>query len=484
MPSISRRAFSCPTSGALAAGALPRPRPAQTSGRSGPPCGRLRAGRTVIVAVDKGFFRTENINVEFVPFRGGPNLVKAVIAGDVLLGATGSTDILVFREAGMPIKMVATHTEGNHFTLNVLLTSPRSATSRASRSASPRSAPHLDLRPHDRQKQQGWDADRDVKIVALGGARRPAGRSGPQEIHAFVWGDGGAVTQLAGKSKVLMRLDKITSRWISQIQYTSEDAIRKQGDDIRKVMKGVFAAIRFMNDQTAEAAEIVSKKIGWSAEAVQAAHKISGSLMSHDGTMSLEALRSMQDTVLEHGVIKKRLPVEEHVAGSSACQDLGPARRALGPAVAGGSGVAHAQLFLPHAATRVRHRPRSCRPRTPDLGPIVVDVLFSVDIPDNRSVATRHDLYCCGPAPWCPTGPAAPRPRAREVLVERGFDVIDSGRVVLASRNLYRGEAVPPPRSSRRGAVRHVVRDDKASGCRPRPLGADPVEPAARHACT
>jgi ABC-type nitrate/sulfonate/bicarbonate transport system substrate-binding protein len=113
---------------------------------------------------------------------------------------------------------------------------------------------------------------------------------------------------------VLMRLDKITSRWISQIQYTSEDAIRKQGDDIRKVMKGVFAAIRFMNDQTAEAAEIVSKKIGWSAEAVQAAHKISGSLMSHDGTMSLEALRSMQDTVLEHGVIKKRLPVEEHVA--------------------------------------------------------------------------------------------------------------------------------------------------------------------------
>jgi hypothetical protein len=44
------------------------------------------------------------------------------------------------------------------------------------------------------------------------------------------------------------------------------------------------------------------------------AHKISGSLMSHDGTVSLEALRSMQDTLLEHGVIKKRLPLEEHVA--------------------------------------------------------------------------------------------------------------------------------------------------------------------------
>jgi len=69
-----------------------------------------------------------------------------------------------------------------------------------------------------------------------------------------------------------------------------------------------------MTDQTADAAEIISKKIGWSTEAVLAAHKISGSLMSHDGTVSLEALRSMQDTMLEHGVIKKRLPLEEHVA--------------------------------------------------------------------------------------------------------------------------------------------------------------------------
>jgi ABC-type nitrate/sulfonate/bicarbonate transport system substrate-binding protein len=111
-----------------------------------------------------------------------------------------------------------------------------------------------------------------------------------------------------------MRLDKVTARWISQIQYVSEEGIRRQDDDIRKVMKGLFAAIRYMTEQTAEAAGIISKKIGWSPEAVLAAHKISGGLMSHDGTVSLEALRSMQDTLLEHGVIKKRLPLEEHVA--------------------------------------------------------------------------------------------------------------------------------------------------------------------------
>jgi ABC-type nitrate/sulfonate/bicarbonate transport system substrate-binding protein len=316
MPSISRRRFLVTATGAAAAGALgPAVVRAQSSVKIGTAVlGDYALAGPFIVAADKGFFRTESINVEFVPFRGGPNLVKAVISGEVLLGAAGSTDIFVFREAGMPLKMVATHTEGNHFTLNgapdlggvadlkgkaIGVTSVGATTWVFARMVA---------------KQQGWDPDKDVKVVGLGGLDAQLAALARKEIHAFVWGDGGAVTQLAGKSKVLMRLDKVTARWISQIQYVSEDGIKKHGDDIRKVMKGLFAAIKYMTEQTNDAAELVAKKIGWSTEAVLAAHKISGGLMSHDGTMSLEALRSMQDTLLEYGTIKKRLTLEDHVA--------------------------------------------------------------------------------------------------------------------------------------------------------------------------
>lgn len=316
MPTISRRRFLVTASGAAVTGGLgPAVVRAQPSVKVGTAVlGDYALAGPFIVAADKGFFRTESINVEFVPFRGGPNLVKAVISGEILLGAAGSTDIFVFREAGMPLKMVATHTEGNHFTLNgapdvggvgdlkgkaIGVTAVGATTWVFARMVA---------------RQQGWDPDRDVKVVALGGLDAQLAALARKEIHAFVWGDGGAVTQLAGKSKVLMRLDKVTSRWISQIQYVSEEGIRKHGDDIRKVMKGVFAAIKFMTEQTSEAAELVAKKIGWSPEAVLAAHKISGGLMSHDGTMSLEALGTLQDTLLEHGTIKKRLPVEDHVA--------------------------------------------------------------------------------------------------------------------------------------------------------------------------
>jgi len=267
-----------------------------------------------LLAAEKGFFKQQALDVEFVPFRGGPNLVKAVIAGEVLLGAAGSTDILVFREAGMPLKMVATHTEGNHFTLNVAPDVKTAAELKGkaigvtSVGATTWVFARLFAREH------GWDPDKEVKIVGLGGLDAQLAALSRKEIHAFVWGDGGAVTQLAGKSRVLTRLDAVTPKWISHIQYVSEDGIRRQADAIRKSMRAIFQALRFMKDQPSEAADLIAKKIGWSPEAVLGAHKISGGLLSHDGTISMEALKTMQDTLLEHGIIKKRLPIEEHVA--------------------------------------------------------------------------------------------------------------------------------------------------------------------------
>jgi NitT/TauT family transport system substrate-binding protein len=324
MSSISRRRFLLSASGAAIAGALAPAVRAETSVKVGTAVlGDYALAGPFIVAAEKGYFRLENLNVEFVPFQGGPNLVKAVIAGEVLLGAAGSTDILVFREAGMPLKMVATHTEGNHFTFNVAPDVKDVAELKGKAIGVTSVGATTWVFARMVAKAQNWDPDRDVKIVGLGGLNAQLAALARKEIHAFVWGDGGAVTQLAGKSKVLMRLDRVTPRWISQVQYVSEDGIKKQGDEIRKVMKGIFTGVKFMTEHTNDAADIVAKKIGWSPEAVLGAHKISGGLMSHDGTVSMEALRSMQDTLLEHTVIKKRLPIEEHVAREFAPVKLG-----------------------------------------------------------------------------------------------------------------------------------------------------------------
>src|SRR5437899_33654 len=203
MSVITRRRF---VAAALAATTIPVPARAaraQTAVKIGTAVlGDYSMAGPVIVALERGFFAAEGLAVEFVPFRGGPDLLKAVMVGECLVGISGSTDIFVFREAGSPIKMIATHTEGNHFTLNV--------------------AP-------------------DVQRV----------------------GD------LKGKTIGVTRLGATT--W-------------------------VFA-------------RMLARKEGWDPDrAVQ----ISGPLLPVDGHIDVEALAVMQNTLLEHGLLKKKLPLDEH----------------------------------------------------------------------------------------------------------------------------------------------------------------------------
>lgn len=314
-PVITRRRFVAGAAVVAAAPAALSPRIArgQTAVKIGTAVlGDYSMAGPVIVALERGFFKDEGLAADFVPFRGGPDLLKAVMAGEILVGITGSTDILVFREAGSPVKMIATHTEGNHFTLNVAADVGKVADLKGKAIGVTRVGATTWIFARMLAKKEGWNPDKDVQVVALGGLDAQLAALARKEIAAYVWGDGGAVTELQGKSKVLLRLDAVTPKWISQIQYASEDGIRKQADAIRRSQRAMFKALKLMRDTPKEAAEICSKKLGWTPEAVLGAHKISGPLLPVDGRINVEALAAMQETLLEYGIIKKKLPLEEH----------------------------------------------------------------------------------------------------------------------------------------------------------------------------
>src|SRR5216117_2506177 len=200
----------------------------------------------VVVARERGLFAREGVAAEFVPFRGGPDLLKAVMAGEILVGITGSTDILVFREAGSPIKAIATHTEGNHFTLNVAPDVHTVAELKGKAIGVTRVGATTWIFARMLAKREGWDPDTDVQVVGLGGLDAQLAALARKETAAYVWGDGGAVTELPGKSKVLLRFDAVTGKWISQIQYSSEDTIRSQADPVRKSLRALFTALKLM----------------------------------------------------------------------------------------------------------------------------------------------------------------------------------------------------------------------------------------------
>ena len=314
----SRRQFFQVTTGGLvaASGVVGRARPVAAQGPTvkigSAVLGDYSMVTPILVALEKGFFKAQGVTVEFQPFRGGPDLVKAVVAGQIHIGTTGATDVPVFRATGAPIRFIASGVDHNHFTLNVAPAIGRAADLKGKSIGVTRVGAATWIFAVMLAKQQSWDPEKDVTIVGLGGLDAQLAALARREIAAYVWGDGGAVTELQGKSKVLMRLDAVTPKWISQIQYASEDAITRQADLIRKSQRAMFRALKLMRDNPKEAATLVSKKLGWSPEAVLAAHKISGPLLPVDGSINVEALGVMQDTLLEYSLIKKKLPLDAH----------------------------------------------------------------------------------------------------------------------------------------------------------------------------
>src|SRR5206468_8255102 len=230
--------------------------------------------------------------------RVGPCLMRVWIWWNVPGGATVSTDITQSRDTGSPIKMVATHGEGNNF---VIVTAPDGPSmselkGKAIGVTRPGSASWILTRMA--VKAQGWDPDRDVKILGLGGLDAQLAALTRKEIAAFIWGDYGGVSVAQGRTKVIFKVETITPKWISFIEYSSEDQIKKNPEQVRGSIRAMFQAFKFMKANPEESARITSAKLGWSPDVVLAVHKGWLPIAPADGRIDVEALRVMQDTLL------------------------------------------------------------------------------------------------------------------------------------------------------------------------------------------
>jgi NitT/TauT family transport system substrate-binding protein len=311
-----RRFLRTMTGGALAAGAM-RGRPPAAHAATAVKVGCVVLGdfginAPTLVALEKGFFNRNELTAEMIPFKGGPDLLKGILAGAADIGLTGATDPLVFRERGTTIRAVATVLEKNHFTLTVGPQIKRVEDLKGGSIGVTVVGSTTWVFARMLAKKMGWDPEKDVKIVGVGGIDAQAAALRRGETQGVIFGDAGAVLESQGIGRIIMRLDEVTPKWISLIAYSTDELIKSKKDTLGRMLRSIFQGARFCRDNAEESIRIASKGIGWPETATRRAYDIVRPLLSVDGTMDLDAMRFMQDTLLDLGVLKKRLPLEEH----------------------------------------------------------------------------------------------------------------------------------------------------------------------------
>src|SRR5262245_2913510 len=187
------------TGGALAVGGL-RIAPARAQGTTPVKIGLVVLGdlgiaAPAMVALEKGYFKQNGLEAELIPFKGGPDLLKGVLAGSADIGLTGATDPLVFRDRGTTIRAVATLLEKNHFTLTVVPQIKRVEDLKGGSIGVTSVGATTWVFARMLAKKMGWEPEKDVKIVGIGGIDAQAAALRRNEIQASVFGDAGAVLE-------------------------------------------------------------------------------------------------------------------------------------------------------------------------------------------------------------------------------------------------------------------------------------------------
>ena len=313
----SRRSFLGTVAGATAAAAVGawRPRPARAATPVKVGCvvlGDLGVNAPTMIGIEKGFFKQNDLDAEMVPFKGGPDLLKGVLSGAADIGITGATDPLVFRERGTGIRAVATILEKNHFTLTVGPAVKKVEDLKGGSIGVTVVGSTTWVFARMLAKKMGWEPEKDIKIVGVGGLDAQAAALRRGETQACIFGDAGAVLEAQGVGRILMRLDEVTPKWISLIAYTTDDILKAKKDTVRRTLRGIFQGHKFFRDNAEESIRIAAKGIGWPETATRRAYDLVKPLLSPDGRMDLDAMKVMQDTLLELGVLKQRLPLDQH----------------------------------------------------------------------------------------------------------------------------------------------------------------------------
>src|SRR2546428_12922837 len=107
-----RRFLKTATAGVAAAAVVP-------GGRlSAQPLTPIKIGAVVLgdfgavtpttVGIQKGYFKQNGLEADLIPFKGGPDLLKGVLAGAADTGITGATGPPVFPERGTPLRAPCT----------------------------------------------------------------------------------------------------------------------------------------------------------------------------------------------------------------------------------------------------------------------------------------------------------------------------------------------------------------------------------------
>lgn len=266
---------------------------------------------------EKGFWKQNGLEVEWVPFAAGSAMYQGFAAGSINIGAAGSTTHLQGVAGGVPAIIVASLVLKEEFILVVRADSsvrdPKGLKGAKVGLSRFGSSPHI----YGQIAFKALGMERDTKFVTVGGIPQAMAALKTGAVDGFI----NAVTILAGllvggEARQLMSVSRyLPEDWVDMVIAGRVDFLKARPDTARRMVKAFFQIVDFLEKNPEWAMEKMKAMQGYSEAVGRVALK--GWIFSKDGKISRSAMENVRSTVIEYGIVPKDKtpPVEELFTG-------------------------------------------------------------------------------------------------------------------------------------------------------------------------
>lgn len=257
----------------------------------------------VLAAEEKGFWKENGLEVNWIPFRGGPDMQKAIVARSVMIGLTTAGGLIAGVSRGVPVIIVADLQKTAGVGLYVLADSPiKDPKQLAGKKIG---VTRLGAVDHAYANFVAAKLGIKVRVVAAGGV--------PEKIAALRAGALDTFTifmypimeqKVRGVVKELLAVDELLPKeWITHLVFAHKQVVKDNPAQVQRVVNAVLKSTTFIRNSRAWALATMKKMQGYSDAAAAGVYKVLR--FTKDGKVNPKAVENVKQFLIKSKVIKK-----------------------------------------------------------------------------------------------------------------------------------------------------------------------------------
>ena len=259
----------------------------------------------MMAAEEKGLWKRNGLDGEWIPFRGSVALHQAIAAGDIMIGGDLGTSVFQAANRGLPLMIVSNLVSWSAFFMWVRTNSPiknpkdlEGTTIGVSRMGGPAHA-------YARMVIKRLGLTNKVKYIGTGGVRVSPAVLKAGRVDAVPTGLSAMLRlKVNGDVRELMSInDYLPKEWLYSVVFAHKSFVKDKPDTARRTVRVLLQALGFIH-----------KNPGWVIEKMKTVQRYSEQManmlvksyrLTEDGKIKKRSVENLRSFLIEYGIVSE-----------------------------------------------------------------------------------------------------------------------------------------------------------------------------------